>query len=293
MSVSDAGIQRAVRKMTVVVASHNRRERLLDTLPRHRAPVILVDNASTDGTASAVAARLPQVKVLRLPVNAGAAARNLGAALAQTPYVAFADDDSYWEGDALDQAARALDKHPSTALLAARVLVGPTARLDPISAEMAAAPLGTTPTQPGPSVLGFLACAAVVRRDVFLAVGGFQPKLHVYGEEALLAMDLAAEGWGLAYLPSLVVRHLPMPGGRDPAARRRQQIRNDLITTWLRRPATRAVRAAVRALSTPDGRAGLQDALGELPWVVRHRRLVPPHLEAALRRLEAGQATVG
>lgn len=45
--------------------------------------------------------------------------------------MAFAGDDSYWEGDALDQAAQALDKHPSTALLAARVLVGPTARLDP------------------------------------------------------------------------------------------------------------------------------------------------------------------
>jgi GT2 family glycosyltransferase len=275
-----------VRKVTVVVASHNRRQQLLETLPRHRAPVILVDNASTDGTAAAVQARFPLVRVLRLPVNAGAAARNVGASLAQTPYVAFADDDSYWDGDALDEAARALDRHPSTALLAARVLVGPTAKLDPVSAGMATAPLGTMPTQPGPSVLGFLACSAVVRRDVFLAVGGFQPKLHVYGEEALLAMDLAAEGWGLAYLPSLVVRHLPKPNGRDPAARRRQQIRNDLLTTWLRRPANRAVRAAVRALSTPDGRGGLHDALAELPWVIRHRRRLPPHLENALRRLE-------
>ncbi|GAA4450252.1 glycosyltransferase family 2 protein [Phytohabitans houttuyneae] len=282
-----------MRKVTVVVASHNRREQLLQTLPRHRAPVILVDNASTDGSAAAVRARFPQVRVLRLPVNAGAAARNVGVALAQTPYVAFADDDSYWDGDALEQAARALDRHPSTALLAARVLVGPTAKLDPVSAGMATAPLGTMPTQPGPSVLGFLACSAVVRREVFLAVGGFQPKLHVYGEEALLAMDLATQGWGLAYLPSLVVRHLPVPNGRDPAARRRQQIRNDLLTTWLRRPATRAVRDAARALSTSDGRAGLHDALAELPWVMRHRRRLPPHLEAALRRLETSQAAVG
>lgn len=212
MPASGRGIQRAVRKVTVVVASRNRREQLLDTLPRHQAPVILVDDASTDGTAAAVAARLPRVR---------------------------------------------------------------------------------TPTQPGPSVLGFLACAAVVRRDVFLAVGGFQPKLHVYGEEALLAMDLAAQGWGLAYLPSLVVRHLPVPNGRDQAARRRLTIRNDLLTTWLRRPATRAVREAARALATPDGRGGLHDALAELPWVLRHRRRVPPHLEAALRRLEIGQATVG
>lgn len=286
---SEVGYQPSVPKLTVVVASHNRREQLLETLPRHPAPVILVDNASTDGTSAAVRARFPRVRVLRLPVNAGAAARNAGAALAHTPYVAFADDDSYWDGDALEQAARALDRYPSTALLAARVLVGPDAELDPVSAEMATAPLGTMPTQPGPSVLGFLACGAVVRRDVFLAVGGFQPRLRMYGEEALLAMDLAAEGWGLAYLPSLVVRHLPRSTGRDLAARRRQQIRNDLLTTWLRRPATRVVRAAVRAMSTADGRAGLYDALAELPWVIRHRRRLPPHLEAALRRVEADE----
>ena len=71
----------------------------------------------------------------------------------------------------------------------------------------------------GPAVLGFLACAVVVRRDAFLAAGGFQPRLHVYGEEALLAMDLAAAGWLLSYAPELTVRHLPRPAGRDSGAR--------------------------------------------------------------------------
>ncbi len=276
--------------VTVVVASRNRRQQLLRHLPRHRGPVVLVDNGSDDGTPEAVEAHCPHVRVVRLDENLGAAARNLGVAAAETPYVAFADDDSYWEGDALQDVARLFAAHPRAALLTARVLIGEDGRVDPISDEMAAAPLGTDPDLPGPSVLGFLACAAAVRRDAYLAVGGFEPRLHVYGEEALLAMDLAAAGWGLAYVDTLTVRHLPLPGGRDQTARRRKQARNDLLTAWLRRPAGPGLRAAWRAASTPDGRAGLAAATRQLGWVLHHRRPVPPWLETALRTLETAPA---
>lgn len=276
----------------MVIATRNRRDQLLRFLPEHRAPVILVDNGSDDGTPEAVASRYPDVQVIRLPDNIGAAARTIGVAAANTEYVAFADDDSYWAGDALLRAGQLLDAHPRAALLTAKVLVGPDGRPDPICADLAAAPLGTPPDLPGPSVLGFLACAAVVRRGPFLAVGGFEPKLHVYGEEALLAMDLAAAGWGLSYVPSLVVRHLPAPNGRDQQARRRRQARNDLLTAWLRRPLPVAVREGLRAaVSNGDARAGLADALGELDWVRRHRRLLPAEVETALRALESPAAT--
>ena len=273
--------------VTVVVATRNRRAQLLRHLPEHRAPVILVDNGSTDGTPAAVEAHCPGVQVIRLDGNLGAAARNIGVAAARTPYVAFADDDSWWAGDALDRLPALFAAHPRAALLAARVLVGPDARPDPISAEMAAAPLGTAPDLPGPSILGFLACAAAVRRDAFLAVGGFEPRLHVYGEEALLALDLAAAGRGLAYVPELVVRHMPTPSGRDPAARRVRELRNDLLTAWLRLPAGMAVRAAGRACGSGAGRAALAAAARDLRWVLRHRRPVPPPVEAAVRTLAA------
>src|SRR3954470_176337 len=82
--------------ITVVVATRNRRDRLLETLPRHRAPVILVDNGSDDGGPDAVRLQLPHVTVTTLGVNRGAAARNVGVDMATTDFVAFADDDSYW-----------------------------------------------------------------------------------------------------------------------------------------------------------------------------------------------------
>jgi N-acetylglucosaminyl-diphospho-decaprenol L-rhamnosyltransferase len=272
--------------VTVVIATRDRRPQLLRTLPHHRAPVIVVDNGSSDGTADAVSLRFPAASVVRLDDNLGAAARNVGAALATTRYVAFADDDSYWDGDSLEQAATLLDAYPRAALLTARVQVGPERRPDPVSEAMSGGVLGFPDDLPGPSVLGFLACAAIVRRDAFLAVGGFNARLGTYGEEALLAMDLAAAGWGLAFVPSLVVRHLPTGGRAGDFARRRRQARNDLLTAWLRRPLPVGLRAAGHSLGSAHERAGLRDALAQLPWVLRNRHVLPPGVEDGLRRLE-------
>ncbi|WP_200214527.1 glycosyltransferase family 2 protein [Micromonospora coerulea] len=279
--------------LTTVVATRNRRDQLLDLLPRHAAPVIVVDNGSDDGTPAAVARAFPHVRVVELGRNAGAgAARNVGVALADTPFVAFADDDSYWAPGSLERAAELLGAHPRTALLTGQVLIGREGRPDPISAGMAQAPLGTAPGAPGPAVLGFLACAVVLRRAAYRQVGGFAERLGTYGEEALLAMDLAAAGWRLAYVPELVAHHLPAATDRDARARRRIEARNRVLTAALRRPG-RVVRAVVaETWRDPAGRAGLADAARELGWVLRQRRPLPAAVEADLATLAAAETDV-
>jgi GT2 family glycosyltransferase len=278
---------------TIVVATRDRRDSLDETLGRLAAlpegpPVIVCDNGSADGTPDLVRRRHAGVRLVELGRNLGAAARSEGAGLARTPYVAFADDDSWWEPGALAAAAAALDAHPRLAVLAARVLVEPGARVDPVCEAMAAAPLGRAGDLPGPSVLGFVACGAVVRRDAFLACGGFHPRLGVGGEEELLALDLMAAGWGLAYVPSVVAVHRPSPA-RDPGRRRRTQARNALWVAWLRRhprgAARRTFDEARAALADPATRAGVGDAVRGLPWVLRERRPLPAHVEAAASAL--------
>jgi N-acetylglucosaminyl-diphospho-decaprenol L-rhamnosyltransferase len=264
-------------EVTVVVATRNRHDRLRDTVGRHRAAVIVVDNASDEPV------RLPGADVVRLDENRGAAARNVGVERAGTPYVAFADDDSFWRPGALARAARLLREHPDAALLTARVLVGPQARLDPVSAAMGTAPLGVPPGAPGPAVLGFLSCSVIVRRDAFLAAGGFEPRLFVYGEEALLAMDLAAAGWQLCYVPSLTVHHLPEPAGRDVRARSRVEARNRVLTAMLRRPPALVCRTLAAAACRDP--VVLRDLLPHAAWAWRHRRRLPADVESAVRRL--------
>ncbi|XVV09460.1 glycosyltransferase family 2 protein [Actinoplanes sp. CA-131856] len=276
MSLDTNELSVETEDVTVVVATRNRADRLRETMPRHLARTILIDNASDQELPA-----LPGVDVVRLGENRGAAARNVGVERARTRYVAFADDDSYWTPGSLARAARIMDDHPRVALLAARVLVGPEGRLDPVSAAMAASTLGRGSA--GPSILGFLACSVIVRRDAFLAAGGFEPRLFVYGEEALLAMDLAAAGYELSYAPELTVRHLPQPAGRDNGARARRETRNRVLTALLRRPPAVVGRALLTAVR--ESPRSVFDLAGDLPWALNHRRPLPPEVEAALRKL--------
>ena len=301
---SDAGVDIADAPLTlrprisVVVLSRDRREELVHTLGRLEAlpeapPLIVVDNGSTDGSPAQVAGAHHDVTLLALAGNEGAAARTLGVRAARTDYVAFSDDDSWWEPGALRRAVELLDAHPTVALLAAEVLVGPEGRLEPTCIAMAESPLPPRAPLPGPRVLGFVACGAVVRRDAYLAVGGFHPRYGVGGEEALLAADLASTGWDLVYVDELRARHHPSPK-RDRPARRAGAQRNDLWSTWLRRPGPVAVRRTGELLmrATRDGSAlrGSIAAAGGLPWVLRDRRAVPAAVERDLRRLEAAAA---
>ncbi|GAA3084887.1 glycosyl transferase [Streptosporangium carneum] len=273
--------------MTVVVVSRNRRHDLERSLPRHEGPVILLDNGSTDGSVEMARRRLSHVRTVDLGHNLGAPARNLGVRLAETPYVAFADDDSWWAEGALERAADVLDSHPRLAVLAGRVLVGPEQRPDPICAEMAACPLGAEPDLPGPSVLGFMACGAVVRREAYLAAGGFDDVVFFFGEEERLALDLAAAGWGLAYVEAVVAHHHPSPA-RDPQGRRALAARNAILTAAMRRPwpvVARTVSSAARGGSA--GWRGIQAAVRRLPAALASRQALPPRVETARRSLEA------
>jgi GT2 family glycosyltransferase len=277
----------------VVIATRDRRADLLATLARLTGlrdvgRVLVVDNGSGDGSPAAVREAFPQVDVVALDANLGAAARNVGVERAGSPYVAFADDDSWWAPGALARASAVLDAHPRVAVLAARVLVGPGERLDPTCEEMARSPLSGPADGPGPAVLGFVACGAIVRRDAFLAVGGFDERYGIGGEEAQLAMRLASAGWELRYVPDVVAHHHPTPSP-SRSGRVARTLRNDLWTTWTTHPLGGAVAASWRLVRASGWRrstaAGIAGALRGAGWVARERRPAPPALAAALRLL--------
>ncbi|MER7008779.1 glycosyltransferase [Dactylosporangium sp. NPDC000555] len=285
-------------EVTVVIATRDRRVSLERTLLRLHEdtdppPVVVVDNGSADGTVAMLAGRFPAVRVLELGHNAGAVARNHGVAAASTPYVAFCDDDSWWAPGALRRAAAHLASAPRLALIAACTLVGPDEGLDPMSAFMATAPLGTVPDLPGPSVLGFLACAAVVRREAFLACGGFDPVVFFMGEEARVALDLRAAGHGLAYCEDVVAYHHPVATTSDRAAKRTLQDRNRALTAWMRRPIRVAVTETVALLVTARAGRRLPAAAWRLavrlPAALAARRPVPPAVEQELAELAAAE----
>ncbi len=283
--------------VTVVIATRNRSRELIRTLQRLNElvpapPVIVVDNGSTDGTAQVVREECPTTIVLALPRNHGAAARNFGVAAADTPYVAFSDDDSWWAPGALERAAAVLDRYPRLGLVAARTLVGPMQRPDPLTPLLEHSPLPRSEDAPGPSVLGFLACSAVLRKEAFCEVGGFSSLLFFVGEERLLCYDLAAAGWERVYLHDVVAYHHPSHHRSDSQHRRVAELRNALLTAVLRRPPPVAVTAAAALARDSIGDVAARTALGEalvrLPAALRRRAPLPPAVEQQVRMLEDG-----
>jgi N-acetylglucosaminyl-diphospho-decaprenol L-rhamnosyltransferase len=286
--------ERAESRLGVSILTYNRADEVSRTVERmvslpERPRIVVVDNGSTDGTVEILGRRFPEVRCVALEENLGAAGRNAGVAVLDTPYVALCDDDTWWEPGSLARAAALFDAYPRLALLAGAVLVGPENRLDPISREMAASPIQVESPLPGPAVVGFLACAAMVRRSAFLQVGGFERRFFIGGEEELLALDLLSAGWELAYVEDIVVHHHPSETARDTSGRRRIMVRNRLWVGWMRLPLTVALARTFSVLRGARGdsaqRAGLVEALAGLPWALRRRRVVPPRVQRRLTQV--------
>jgi GT2 family glycosyltransferase len=284
-------------RTTVVIITRDRRDELLRTLDHmtslpDAAPVVVVDNASSDGSAGAVAAGHPEVGLIRAGANLGSLGRNLAVRGVTTPYVAFCDDDTRWEPGALTGAADLLDGHGALATVTARIVVEPDLVEDPLMPELRDSPVPGPGWLPGPALLSVLAGATMFRVAAFREVGGFSPRMWLGGEEELLAIDLAARGWWMCWAEDVVVRHAPSTL-RDPRRRRQLGIRNTLWTTWLRRPPRSALRRSTTILrSLPRDRASVAavaEALAGLPWVLRERRVVPPQVEEGLHLLEEPQ----
>lgn len=150
---------------------------------------------------------------------------------------------------------------------------------------MARAPLGREADLPGPSVLGFLACAAVVRREAFLGVGGFDDVVFFPGEEERVALDLAAAGWGLAYVEEVVAHHLPSSARSTPVQRQALIERNGVLTALMRRPWPVVRRRwSQRTVPLQESRVALARRAAR---ALRRRRPLPPHVERQAAYLEA------
>ncbi|RZF26351.1 glycosyltransferase family 2 protein [Paraburkholderia sp. UYCP14C] len=292
-------------RISIVVLTYNRAGELLTTLERLLAlpenpPIIIADNGSTDNTVTLVQARFPGVRVVECKGNLGAAGRNHALACVETDYVAFCDDDTWWEPGSLECAVQLLDGWPCVGVLNARVAVGADNATDPTCTLMRASPLGRAGL-PGPSLIGYMAGACVFRTALFRDVGGYEPHLFIGGEEALVSLDVLAAGHAIVYCEQLTLHHHPSPV-RDSALRARMLARNAAWVAWLRLPLGEALRATLRALDVFAREGALVrdgiNLLAGLAWTAPRRRVVPrsilglrARVHAAERNLDASATT--
>ena len=116
-----------VPEVSVVVIAHSVREELercfasIDAHADMPVEVILVDNASTDDTREWVRAEHPEVRLVELPENIGAAARDEALPLVRGRYAMFLDSDAALTAGALPAMVEALDERPEWGLIGPRL----------------------------------------------------------------------------------------------------------------------------------------------------------------------------
>lgn len=217
----------------------------LDDQERRPDGIMVVDNGSSDGTASWLAETRPEVRVVRLEANEGfAGAVQTGIERSRAAIVAVLNNDARPQSGWLAAATEVVDERAVASC--ASVIITPEGRVESAGVELTiwgvgrrhreGASLGTLPTDPV-EVFGPSGGAACYRRDALLAVGGFDRSFFAQDEDIDLAFRLRGAGYRCMLHPRAVVVHL---GGqtlaRDPERMLWLAQRNLEWAFWLNTP---------------------------------------------------------
>lgn len=243
----------------------------LGALPRHDAEVIIVDNDSdrVPEVARELANGVP-VRLIRMDENAGAAARNVGVHASDpgAGWIVMLDDDSY---------------PISTDFVG--VLGGMAGDVVAVSADIHLPAERRREDGGLPEV--FIGCGVAVRRDAFLASGGYDQAFNYYAEEYDLAARLMLMGGRVVFEHRFVVHHQKVTAGRDKGVILGRLIRNNGWVTQRyapeerRRAELRNLRQRYRAIAIKErATEGFGAGLVELRRTIRGqtRRAMPTPL---------------
>jgi GT2 family glycosyltransferase len=241
--------------ISVVVVSFNARDHLLAclaavesrlTLPHE---VVVVDNASGDGSAAAVRERFPRVAVVANAENVGfSRANNQGLRLGSGEYVLVLNSDAEIAPGCVEALAAVLDARPDVGI------VGPRTRFPDGRIQVSFGPMLTPRAEwrqrrlvrgvaeGDPRILREVEALAaserepawvsgscfLARRRALLSVGLFDEDFFLYEEDVDLCIRVAAAGWRIVYTPAAEVVHhkgASMPRDTAPLEYHRSHLR--------------------------------------------------------------------
>jgi GT2 family glycosyltransferase len=236
-------------RVAVLVVSYNTAgalERCLQSLTGGSAPrlaVLVVDNASTDGSAAMVRDQFPAVQLEAASENLGfGRAANLAAARTDRDFLLVLNPDCIVGPEAVAELAQRLAENPALGYAGPKILLG-SGRVDHACLRADPDPLGAalylsrvTRFFPGSArvnryslrhldynqeqdlIAGTAACL-MVRAAAFAQIGGFDEDYFMYGEDLDLCRRLRQAGYAGRYVPSAEVMHLKGEASRQQSGR--------------------------------------------------------------------------
>lgn len=288
-------------RLTIGITTRNRPDALARCLESLQAldalsPQVLVFDDASDPPATAAGAASMPVCVLRAPEGPGyIVGRNRLVRHASAPFVLLLDDDTRV------LSARGVER--------ALAVIENDRRVGAVAFAQAEADGRPWPAslQPSPAdhacvVPSFIGFAHLLRRDVFLSLGGYREEFVFYGEEKEYCLRLIEAGQTTVYLPDALVSHLPDASGRSLTRYLRYVSRNDCLNSLYNDPLPRLLwilparlvlyfrmRRGWKIHDPGGGWWVARDVLRRLPAVWRDRR---PVSRATLRRWRALRESV-
>jgi len=271
-----------IPRITIMVATHNRREELVKTLESCQAltgpekEILVVDDCSTDGTFDAVRNGFPEVDIVRNETNKGSiASRNDILRRARGDYVVALDDDSrFVAADACERIVSRMDREPDLGIIAFQV-IGPE---DPAT------------LRPGGQATGEWHCSSfafsgVAIKRSMLEQTGLLPEMfyHAYEEP-----DLALRAWDAGYRVlrwnEIVVYHEFSGLNRVESRTHRRHARNEACSVVMRYPWSWVVPGVIGKL------AGQARYAAQRGWLLREPRVWAEFLWRVPRALRERKA---
>jgi GT2 family glycosyltransferase len=262
--------------VSVLVVTYDGREHLESLLPSLRAldyppelvEILCVDNGSRDGTAEMLEARFPEVRLLRNQRNEGFAAPNNAAArAARGEILALVNNDMRADPQWLREGVAPLLADSKTAAVGCRILSWDGREIDfaggtlgytgfPVHPDLGRPPASLEQRDSAerwPEALFGCGGALLVRREVYLELGGFDEDFFAVLEDVDLGWRLNLAGWRVRLAPRAVVHHR-RHGTLDRSGREKHRfllLRNALLMAVKNysSPRLSGLLAAVMALS--------------------------------------------
>ncbi len=223
-------------RISVVIVNYNRREDLRAALRSVAGQdfadreVIVVDNASTDGSREMLAADFPDVIVIPLDENRGMDGYSEGFRRARGEFIFQMDNDSAMpDGDLLSQVvARFQSSSQGLAVVATRVEEYDSARHDVEALRVLDRRCGPLPDH------GFHSGGVAFRKTAIDRVGSYSREVFLYGSELFLQVKLLAAGFRIEYHPDLLMLHKSSPRARNRSRGIYYEVRNRLwfVRAW-------------------------------------------------------------
>jgi GT2 family glycosyltransferase len=209
--------------LSVSIVNTNSRELLLaclDSLAGTSAEVVVLDNASEDGSADAVRGRFPDVRVIAQDFRAGFGANHNTVIRATSgTYVYVLNEDTTSDDWGFERLVAHLDASPRVAALGPKLVYPDGRRQDsawrfptPLVSTLALATLGKVGVKQSHGdaareVDWVTGAALLLRREALEEVGLFDEEFFLYSEEVDLQLRLRRAGWKVEYFPEVEVVH--------------------------------------------------------------------------------------